>query len=930
MTSRILNKTNSYSLLLLLGSILFSSYSLAVLDPKSSENPSIYKYTNIANAYLTEAINEEKNNGLNVKAVKLYKASGAIFLKIRHCSEAIPPLSKYHKYYESREPENIDVHASLYMNFIDCLISEGEIRLAEKSLDDFKGILKNDFSSRNIAKFSHSLFTAKLSMLNGQKIKYANLIDELISKIFTLNNREYWTASKKLKQFLLESGDLQKFLEYRRFAHQWNTRNIESSKNIRYKNIVEEIQLLKLMHQLNEARKIIEDTISEEDVPKQYQVILLEALGDIQIESGNYRGAIETYQYLSSMEKSGHIDKDYGLLMGIAYAKLGKIEKAEKEFEKSLRDFEAFNKNQRKFISIKENIARAGMETSIAKLAAELGYIETARKYNNKTRAFFDSIKFLGDKRSVTNNQILLEIANKSNHIEDWIEAEKNIYPLFLNGINSNYLFLKEHQDLIIKSYSILSSLNNKYKERALIVLEQLTSKKIEDNIKSSYLRSEVSNEEISQLIHQRDYLIQKLRYSHNSADVIRKTYSRVKKITNDLSSYPEIDKLIFTTNNNSLASVQDRLSSSTAIIKFVSTSESYYAFLIRKNSASFIDLKAKPQKVLKLIQKLRESIEPIGNGIIPEYDYLSANNLYNTLLLPLRPQLTGTDKLHIVPEDYTLSIPFPALITNKKENSSWLFKEFKVSIIPSISSLHFLRSNDKVAFKKKFLGVGDPSFIRSNENKLSGESSKLRQINDRRPLISLPNTRKEIVSIAEFFGEAESDLLLGKEANEKNILDMKSLDYQYINFATHGLLSNENEHLEPGLALSYPLSDSGNFDGILSSSEIMRLNINSDLVFLSACNTAGSKDIGQFQGLAGLTSSFLFAGARSVVVSNWAVDSDSAAYITTQTVKHITNNGLEPTTSINLVISSILKDKTLEHWHHPFYWSPFFVVGIN
>jgi CHAT domain-containing protein len=99
--------------------------------------------------------------------------------------------------------------------------------------------------------------------------------------------------------------------------------------------------------------------------------------------------------------------------------------------------------------------------------------------------------------------------------------------------------------------------------------------------------------------------------------------------------------------------------------------------------------------------------------------------------------------------------------------------------------------------------------------------------------------------------------------------------------FATHGLVSGDQVGAgaleEPALALTPGQGE----DGFLTASEIAELQLNAGLVVLSACNTAAGDAPGA-DALSGLAQSFLYAGARGLLVSHWPVESQSAVALMT------------------------------------------------
>ena len=56
---------------------------------------------------------------------------------------------------------------------------------------------------------------------------------------------------------------------------------------------------------------------------------------------------------------------------------------------------------------------------------------------------------------------------------------------------------------------------------------------------------------------------------------------------------------------------------------------------------------------------------------------------------------------------------------------------------------------------------------------------------------------------------------------------------------------------------------------------------MNADIILLSACNTASGDELSA-ECLSGLYRTFIYAGARLLLVSHWSVESSSVAELTT------------------------------------------------
>ena len=144
-----------------------------------------------------------------------------------------------------------------------------------------------------------------------------------------------------------------------------------------------------------------------------------------------------------------------------------------------------------------------------------------------------------------------------------------------------------------------------------------------------------------------------------------------------------------------------------------------------------------------------------------------------------------------------------------------------------------------------------------------------------------LPDTADELNAVAKDLGVAASDIHLGSDASETTVKRAPLADYGIVYFATHGLVAGDVKGLaEPSLALSIPKQPSELDDGLLTASEVAQLKLNADWVVLSACNTIAGDRPGA-EALSGLARSFFYAGARALLVSHWAVDSEAATRLT-------------------------------------------------
>src|SRR5258708_2566266 len=160
-------------------------------------------------------------------------------------------------------------------------------------------------------------------------------------------------------------------------------------------------------------------------------------------------------------------------------------------------------------------------------------------------------------------------------------------------------------------------------------------------------------------------------------------------------------------------------------------------------------------------------------------------------------------------------------------------------------------------------------------------------------------------------------------EASRSTATSPELAHYQIIHFATHGLLNNEHPELS-GLVFSL-VDDRGlPQEGFLMLGDIYNLDLSSEMVVLSACETALGKDI-QGEGLVGITRGFMYAGASRVVASLWKVDDAATAELMGKFYEGILKDRLHPAAALKKAQVEMRKKK---RWSSPYYWAGFVMQG--
>ena len=143
------------------------------------------------------------------------------------------------------------------------------------------------------------------------------------------------------------------------------------------------------------------------------------------------------------------------------------------------------------------------------------------------------------------------------------------------------------------------------------------------------------------------------------------------------------------------------------------------------------------------------------------------------------------------------------------------------------------------------------------------------------------------------------------------------------MHFATHSLLNNQRPELS-GVVLSL-VDRSGNpQNGFLRLYDIYNLRLGSDLVVLSACQTALGGEI-KGEGLIGLTRAFLYAGAPRIAASLWGIDDRTTAELMKRFYEGILIRGERPVAALRAAQVAMWRTKG---WDAPYYWAAFTLQG--
>jgi CHAT domain-containing protein len=193
-----------------------------------------------------------------------------------------------------------------------------------------------------------------------------------------------------------------------------------------------------------------------------------------------------------------------------------------------------------------------------------------------------------------------------------------------------------------------------------------------------------------------------------------------------------------------------------------------------------------------------------------------------------------------------------------------------------------------------------------------------------------LPATRDEARRIVALYPAGRAVAYLGAEATEARATTL-GRGARYLHFATHAL-TDDRVPLDSSLVLTLPReTHEGTPNGRLQAWEIFeRVRLDADLVTLSGCRTGLGAERGG-EGLVGLARAFQFAGARSVVASQWAVSDRSTAELMVRFYDAL-NRGAAKDEALQIAqrasIHGIPPSSGAPDTRHPFRWAAFELIG--
>ena len=272
---------------------------------------------------------------------------------------------------------------------------------------------------------------------------------------------------------------------------------------------------------------------------------------------------------------------------------------------------------------------------------------------------------------------------------------------------------------------------------------------------------------------------------------------------------------------------------------------------------------------------------------------------LYDFVIGPVVDLIHG-EEIIFIPEGPLCLVPYAAFVDS---DSKYLSESYRIRVIPSLTSLRLIEDSPvDYHYETGALLVGDPWV---QEYTYKG-----------RKLVQLPCAREEVEVIGQIL---HTEPLTGTEATKDAVLERLS-SVALVHIAAHGRMETGEIALAPNptRASQTPTEE----DFLLTMKDVSSVQIRAKLVVLSCCHS-GRGEI-KAEGVVGIARAFMGAGARSVLVSLWAIDDEATLEFMKSFYEHLAERR-SASDALNRAMKCMRES---DKFNKVKYWAPFVLVG--
>ena len=376
------------------------------------------------------------------------------------------------------------------------------------------------------------------------------------------------------------------------------------------------------------------------------------------------------------------------------------------------------------------------------------------------------------------------------------------------------------------------------------------------------------------------------------------------------------------------------------AFVSLALSSDRGWVFVLRDGKVGVARTPAGATTVAALVSRIRATVELGQAGEPPPFDIAAAQALYDATLAPAAPMLDGAQAVTVVPVGALLALPFEVMLTGPATqgdlaHAPWLMQRFAITHVPAPANFVSLRRATAASSPTRpWYGFGDfrPVTLQQASRTFPAGSCQ-----DSARLFAglppLPFAVRELTAARLLMGAPATDQLLGPAFTTPRVLGQDLRSYRVLHFATHALLPTDLRcQTEPAIVTSEPPGAANANAALLTASDVTSMQLDADVVILSACNSGGPNGATSGESLSGLARAFFYAGARAMLVTHWSINDQATALLIAGTLQRLKAGDAQGLAgAFRQAQQALLADAGRglpAAIAHPFYWAPFALVG--
>ncbi|WGV26997.1 CHAT domain-containing protein [Halotia branconii] len=629
------------------------------------------------------------------------------------------------------------------------------------------------------------------------------------------------------------------------------------------------------------------------------EAVTLNNIGAVYSALGQKQKALEFYN--SSLPLTRAVGDRAGEAVtlnniGLVYSDLGQKQKA----------LEFYNSSLPLTRAVGDRSGEAVTLSNIGKVYSDLGQKQKALEFYNSslplTRAVGDRS---GEAVTLSNIGGLFQSTNRPTQAITNLQQSVQISLEMRQGLQreNRQKFLQENGGSATALVDVL--INQKKYDQAFEWVNVFTTADLADYTR--LINAKVANPEAQQALDnwsQQNQQLESLRQqlqdnrSESLPQQIRQLEAQVYSQAETISrSFPEVAEL-FETTPADIKNLTSSIPAGTVVIQPVLLTNvrdipnNVAFFIFNKDKLSVIKKSIEPAEFNQLLTQYLKQVQNDGDASYIE----TGGKLYDILIRPIEDKIQALSpkQLSIIATGKLRHLPFETLYDSKTDK--FLIQKYPVNYLTRISnnSLNSLDlQNADTRKTQAVLAFGNP--VPSKSQNLPGAEEEVKKI-------------KEILPDSEVYIHNEASLEKFKS---------QALRFSFLHLATHGCFQTE-DCKKVKLQNNTLLFADGSLD--IANAALLGLQ-GTQLITLSACQTAVDTNLNDI-GIAGVAYIFERAGAKGVMASLWAVEDKATQELMVDFYQNV-KQGMTKGEALQQAKLKLIADH-----RHPFYWSPFVLIG--